>query len=176
LLIALLFADSGAVPVSAPPAASTTNRTAESEAVRDTRFVHGSPPNGVPGPWALSGWRIGANALKRLGITREQAWEIEVVHRTVFEVRYTCMADGLMASTGVSPGKMNLSLEKVANEDQLETVITHKKSGRRLIYRLTQAFRDRIRDIDYADFPKAAKTLEGLKDEEIFTVVEEKLP
>jgi len=43
------------------------------DAVSATRFIHGSPDHGVPGPWALSGFRIGAHALKRLGLTREQA-------------------------------------------------------------------------------------------------------
>lgn len=147
-----------------------------SSAVEATRFIHGSPEHGFPGPWALSGFRIGANALKHFGLTREQAWELEVVHRSVPAIRYTCMADGLMASTGVSPGKMNLTVEKVATEEQLETVVSCKKCGKQLVYRLTKAWRDRIREIDYADFPKAAKLVEQTKDEEMFTVEEKPLP
>lgn len=143
--------------------------------VAATRFIHGSPPHGVPGPWALSGFRIGANALKRFGLAPAQSWELDVVHRAVPNVRYTCMADGVMASTGVSPGKMNLSVEKVATEDEIETVVTHKKSGKQLVYRLKKSFRDRIRDVDYAQFPEAAKKLESTTDDEMFTV-EERAP
>lgn len=142
------------------------------DAVSATRFVHGAPPHGVPGPWALSGYRIGANALKKLGLTREQSFELDVVHRSEPSIRYTCMADGLMASTGASPGKLNVKLENVGSEDELVTVVTHAKSKRVLTYRLTKAFRDRIREVPYAEFPKAAKELEKLSDAELFTVEE----
>lgn len=142
------------------------------DAVTATRFVHGSPPHGVPGPWALSGYRIGANALKRLGLTREQSFELDVVHRSEPSIRYTCMADGLMASTGASPGKLNVKLENVGSEDELVTIVTHARSKRALTYRLTKTFRDRIREVPYADFPKAAKALEKLSDAEVFTVEE----
>ncbi|MGV3625353.1 MAG: FmdE family protein [Archangium sp.] len=142
------------------------------DAVSATRFVHGAPPHGVPGPWALSGYRIGANALKKLGLTREQAFELDVVHRSQPAIQYTCMADGLMASTGASPGKLNVRLESVGSEDELVTVVSHSKSKRVLTYRLTKTFRDRIRDVPYADFPKAAKELEKLSDAEVFTVEE----
>lgn len=142
------------------------------DAVSATRFVHGAPPHGVPGPWALSGYRIGAHALKKLGLSREQALELDVVHRSEPSIRYTCMADGLMAATGVSPGKSNVKLERVGSEDELVTVVTHAKSKKVLTYRLTKAFRDRIRDVPYADFPKAAKELEKLSDADLFTVEE----
>lgn len=137
-----------------------------------SRFIHGAPDHGVPGPWVLSGFRIGADALKRLGLTRAQSFELDVVHRAVPQVRYTCMADGLMASTGASPGKLNLTLEKVPTEDELETVITHKRTKRQLVYRLKKEFRDQIRETDYADFPKAAKLVAATKDGDLFTVEE----
>jgi formylmethanofuran dehydrogenase subunit E len=143
----------------------------ESEAVREVRFVHGAPEHGVPGPWALSGYRIGKNALARLGITREKAWEIVVTHRSPKKVQFTCMMDGLLAATGASPGKMNL-LHEEATEEALETVVTHKPSGKVLTYRLTKSFREKIGPVERADFPKAAAMLEGMKDEEVFTVTE----
>lgn len=147
----------------------------DSEAVAATRFVHGAPPHGVPGPWALCGFRMGAHALKHWGLTRERSFELTIEHRSPQSVRYTCMADGVMAATGASPGKLNLALKKVATEDELETVITHKKSKRQLIFRLTRKARDHMRDIDYADFPGAATWLEAQSDEALFTVVEKAL-
>lgn len=140
-----------------------------------TRFVHGSPEHGYPGPWALAGFRIGEDALHRLGLRREDAFQLDVVHYAVPEVRYTCVADGVTAATGVSVGKMNLRLEKVTREGELHTVVTDKKSGRQLIYRLIPSFRDRMRDVPFSDFPKAAQELAAMKNEEIFTVEEKPL-
>jgi formylmethanofuran dehydrogenase subunit E len=143
----------------------------ESEAVREVRFVHGAPEHGVPGPWALSGYRIGKNALGRLGITREKAWEIVVTHRSPKKVQFTCLMEGLLAATGASPGKLNLVHEEVG-EDALETIVTHKPSGKVLTYRLTKSFREKIGPVARADFPQAAAMLEALKDEEVFSVTE----
>ena len=106
----------------------------------------------------------------RAKLTREQAWELKVTHRSQQEVRYTCMADGLMAATGVSPGKMNLVMQPASSEDQLETVIEHLPTHTVLVYRLKPAFRDLIRPIDYADFPKAARLVEQTPDDQLFTV------
>jgi formylmethanofuran dehydrogenase subunit E len=147
-----------------------------SRAVEETRFVHGSPAHGVPGPWALVGHRIGAHALRKLGRTREGAFSLEVVHRSPAEVRYTCLADGLMASTGVSPGKLNLKLESAPSEAEMETVVKDRKAKKQLIYRLLPSFRDRARPVDFADFPAAAKWLEAMGDAELFTVEERALP
>ena len=147
----------------------------ESEAVREVRFVHGAPEHGVPGPWALSAYRIGKHALEKLGLTRDKAWELVVTHKAPREVRYSCMLDGLLAATGCSPGKMNLVHDPVENEDALETVVLHKPSGRTLTYKLTKAFRDKIRDVEPAGFPVMAKLLEGMKDDEVFTVEEGKV-
>lgn len=144
----------------------------ESAMVRETRFVHGAPAHGVPGPWALTAYRIGHDALSRFKIDRDKAWEITVTHRSPRKVQYTCMLDGLVASTGASPGKMNLLHEEVASEDLLETVVLHKPSKRTLTYRLTKEHRERIRPVDYAGFPDAAKDLEQRKPEEVFTVEE----
>jgi len=144
----------------------------ESEAVREVRFVHGAPEHGVPGPWALTAYRIGKDALKRFGVTRDRSWEIVVTHKAPKTVRYTCMLDGLLAATGCSPGKMNLVHETVEGEEQLETIIVHKPSGKKLVYKLTKTLRDKIRDVDQAGFPAAAKALDAMKDDEVFTVEE----
>jgi len=144
-----------------------------SKAIAETQFVHGSPSHGVPGPWALTGYRIGEDALARLGLTRVQAFELNVLHRAVPNVRYTCMVDGVAAATGASLGKMNLPLESVSSEQDMQTIITHKKTGRRLVYTLRAAFRDKIRPVDYGDFPKNAKWLETVPVKDMFEVEEQ---
>ena len=66
--------------------------------------------HGAAGPWAVAGYRIGARALKDLNLPRH-AFPILVVHRAPAEVRFSCVADGLQAATGASPGKLNLRVE-----------------------------------------------------------------
>ena len=67
--------------------------------------------HGAAGPWAVAGYRIGERALKELGLPRH-SHKLEVVHRCPMQVQYSCMADGLSAATGASPGKLNLRLEE----------------------------------------------------------------
>lgn len=144
----------------------------QTDAVREVRFVHGAPPHGVPTPWALAGYRIGKHALGRLGLTRERAWESLVTYRAPREARVSSVLDGLQAATGASPGKLNLIHAEVENEEQIEIAIAHKPTGRVLIYTLTKAFRDRIRGVEPAGFPEAAKMLDGLADGDVFTVTD----
>lgn len=153
-------------PESVAPAGSAADGAAS------VRFVHGAPPHGTPGPWALAGHRIGVDALRRLGVTRGDAWGITVTHRAPAEVRYTCVIDGVQAATGASLGKLNLALEPVASPDDLETVVVERRTGRTLTYRLTPAFRARFFDADYDAFPQAARELDRLPDDEVFVVVE----
>lgn len=144
----------------------------ETDAVREVRFVNGAPAHGVPSPWALTGYRIGQHALAKLGVTRDRSWETVVTLRSPREERFTCVLDGLLASTGASPGKLNLVLETVADEDEIEVVIVHKPTGRSLTYTLAKAFRDKIRGVETAGFPAAAKALGALPDGDVFAVVE----
>src|SRR5262249_50010144 len=53
----------------------------ETAAVREVRFVHGAPEHGVPGPWALVAYRIGKDALAKLGQQRG-SFSIAVTHRS----------------------------------------------------------------------------------------------
>ncbi len=148
----------------------------EDPAAVAVRFVHGAPPHGVPGPWALAGHRIGADAMRRLGADRGHAWGIAVTHRSPRDVQFTCVLDGLAAATGASAGKLNLTHEPIDDAAALESVVVERRSGRTLTYRLTPGFRARFTDVDYADFPGAARALAGLPDEAVFEVREETLP
>jgi len=161
----------------AEPAAKTAPReeSPSQERQAQVRFVHGSPGHGVPGPWALAGHRIGLHALEKLERKRGQVWGVRFVHRCPQEVRYTCMVDGLQAATGASLGKLNLSLE-AASAEELETVVVDAERGLTLRYRLTPSFRERFYEVDYADFPQAARQLDALPDEEVFEVREEQAP
>lgn len=173
--VAVLLAGCASTADPAPgPGGGPQPRTApEDPAIGAVRFVHGAPPHGVPGPWALAGHRIGVDAMRRLGADRGHAWGIAVTHRSPREVQFTCVLDGLAAATGASLGKLNLTHEAIDDAAALESVVVERRTGRTLTYRLTPAFRARFTDVDYADFPEAARVLAGLPDEAVFEVHEE---
>ena len=103
------------------------------ECLSRVRDVHGAA-----GPWAVAGYRMGERALKDLGLPRH-AFTLLVVHRSPAEVQYSCVADGLQAATGASPGKLNLRVEETA-AGNMKTVIRDKKSGRVLTFTLKPEF------------------------------------
>ena len=74
------------------------------------RAIHGGT-----GPWAVAGYRMGERAMKDLDLPR-QSFSLGVVHRCPAKVQYSCMADGLQAATGASPGKLNLKVEEAPVE------------------------------------------------------------
>jgi formylmethanofuran dehydrogenase subunit E len=73
--------------------------------------------------------------LKMLG----QSHDLEVVHRCPAEVQFSCIADGVQAATGASPGKLNLRIEPASRED-LRTVIRDRSSSRSLTFTLRPEF------------------------------------
>ena len=137
------------------------------EGLARVREVHGGT-----GPWAVVGYRIGERALKELGLPRHN-FGLLVVHRAPAEVQYSCIADGLMAATGVSPGKLNLKLEEVPVE-RLGTTVEDRQSGRRLSFTLRPEFARSIRDLPMERLEAEGRRVVALPDEAIFAVVEEK--
>lgn len=103
--------------------------------------------HGAPGPWAVAGYRMSEHALGKLGLARG-SFDVQIVHWTPKEVRYSCIADGAAAHSGASLGKLNLSLVDAKPEDVL-TVYRDKKSGRAVALRPSASFRKR-----YADTPR----------------------
>ncbi len=128
--------------------------------------------HGATGPWAVAGYRIGERALKDLGLPR-QSHALEVVHRCPAEVQYSCIADGVQAATGASPGKLNLRLEQASRED-LRTVIRDKKSGRTLTFTIKPDFARSIKDRPHEQLEAEGRRVATLPDDVIFRVVESK--
>jgi formylmethanofuran dehydrogenase subunit E len=103
--------------------------------------------HGAPGPWAVAGWRMSEHALAKLGLPRG-SFDLEVVHETPREVRYSCIADGAAAHSGASVGKLNLTLVEASAENVL-TIYRDKRTGRTVALRPAASFRVR-----YADTPR----------------------
>jgi formylmethanofuran dehydrogenase subunit E len=122
----------------------------------------------MAGPFAVAGYRMGARALRELGL-REGSFDLEVRHESPAEVQWSCIADGAQAATGASPGKLNLQLQPVARE-AMRTVFRRRSTGKTLITRLTPAFVRRFLDLPREQLAAAGATVAALRDEEIFSV------
>src|SRR4051812_27670794 len=156
LLAALLT-----VAAADPPASSP----APSECLARVREVHGAA-----GPWAVAGYRIGARALNELDLPRHSL-ALRVVHRCPAQVQYSCMADGLQAATGASPGKLNLTVEETP-VDQLSTVVMDRTTGRLLTFTLRPEFARSIRDLPSDRLAAEGERVARLPDDAIFRVSE----
>jgi formylmethanofuran dehydrogenase subunit E len=152
-----------AVAAQTPP----TPSTAESECLTRVKEIHGAA-----GAWAVAGYRMGDRACKDLGLPRH-SFSLLVVHRAPALVQYSCIADGLQAATGTSPGKLNLKVEEVPIE-QLSTTVEDRKTGRRLTFTLRPEFIKSIKDLPHGRAVEEGKRVANLPDDEIFTVSESK--
>jgi formylmethanofuran dehydrogenase subunit E len=128
--------------------------------------------HGAAGPWAVAGYRIGDRALKELGLPR-QSHDLEVIHRCPAEVQYSCIADGVQAATGASPGKLNLRVESASVED-LRTVIRDKRSGRSLTFTLKPEFARSITDLPFDRLEDEGRRVAALPDDVVFRIVDSK--
>ena len=80
------------------------------------------------GPGPSVGYRMGDRAMRELGLPR-QSFNLLVVHHAPAEVQYSCVADGLQAATGASPGKLNLKLVEASVEQLTPRSRTEKPGG-----------------------------------------------
>ncbi len=138
------------------------------ECLARVRAIHGGT-----GPWAVVGYRMGERALRELKLPR-QSFAISVVHRSPAEVQYSCVADGLQASTGASAGKLNLRLEE-APADRLRTTILDRKSGRTLTFTVKPGLARSILDVPSDRLEREGERVARLPDGEIFDLVETKV-
>lgn len=129
------------------------------------REIHGGN-----GPWAVVGYRIGERALQELGLPRH-SFRLLAVHHAPAEVQYSCVADGLMASTGVSPGKLNLRLEP-ATRDELATTVEDRQTGRRLVFQIRPELARSIRDLPHDKLDDEGRRVAGLRDDDLFQIHE----
>lgn len=115
--------------------------------------------HGEAGPWAVAGWRMAKHAMKELGP------EVTVKHESPRSVQYSCIADGAQAATKTSVGKLSLQWVEAK---ETRTTFTSPKGQLTLVP--SAAFIKRFKDAPREKARENAKTVLGLKDEEIFTV------
>ena len=158
LLVPLLIGGVESPSGETPPASECLTRVKE---------VHGAA-----GPWAVAGYRIGERARKELGLPRH-SFKLLVVHRAPAEVQDSCVADGLQAATGASPGKLNLKLE-VVPPDRLSTAVSDRETGRTLSFTLRPEFVRSMRDLPRDRLEGEGRRVAALPEDAIFTMTEAK--
>lgn len=124
--------------------------------------------HGAAGPFAVAGFRMGERALQELGL-HPGSFDLEAVHESPAEVQWSCIADGVQASTGASAGKLNLRLREVARPN-MQTVFRRKSTGDTVVFRLTPEFERRFVDLPRDRLEGAGAEVLKLPDEAIFSV------
>jgi len=126
--------------------------------------------HGTAGPWAVVGYRMGERALAELKLPRH-SHDIQVIHRSPAKVQYACVADGVQAATGASPGKLNLRFEEVALEEMC-TLIRHADGSGSLRMTLRPEFARSISSLPKDQLAAEGRRVAELDDEEMFEVSE----
>jgi formylmethanofuran dehydrogenase subunit E len=136
----------------------------------DARLAEVARAHGGAGPWAVAGYRMGAFALRTLGLDRG-SFDLEIVHYTPREVQYACIADGAAASTGASVGKLNLSLAEATPQDTRTVYRRRAAGGATITLRITQAFAARFLDVARERLGVAGREAMELPDSDVFEIV-----
>jgi formylmethanofuran dehydrogenase subunit E len=168
LLLALL-AGCGAHSHSHAPAPRPASRPASQPA--DDGLARVAAIHGGLGPWAVAGYRMGQRALAELGRERGDM-TLLVEHRSPAQVQWSCIADGLQASTGASAGRLNLRWEEVTLE-QLRSRVVDRESGQALQFTVRESFRQRYLNVPRPQLEAAAREAAELPDDAIFEVTRE---
>ncbi|MBM7117937.1 FmdE family protein [Archangium primigenium] len=160
LLPSLLLGCATATPAPAPAIPD-----ASEAALARIRVVHGGA-----GPWVVAGYRMGASALRTLGVSAG-SFDLEVAHHAPAQVQYTCIADGAAAATGASLGKLNLALVEEAEASRVATTYRRRSTGASVTLRPTAAFVARYRDLPRERLAEAGREVLDLPDAEVFEAV-----
>jgi len=125
--------------------------------------------HGGTGPFAVAGYRMGEAALRELKLNRG-SFDLEVIHYAPREVQWSCVVDGLQASTGASLGKLNLSLVE-SSKDKVFSVIRDRKTGREVKLELTPEFVKANLDLPMTKLAAAGAKLTVAPEKEIFRTI-----
>lgn len=120
--------------------------------------------HGHKGPWLVIGYRAGMRA--REALKPETEHDIVCVARVPKKVPYTCSLDGLQASAGCTLGKLTI---EVIDSDSIEFEFTHRRSGRKILLKLSGKIPELI-ETKYREggLEAAAKCVEEIELQELF--------
>ena len=137
------------------------DETDDPPAISRTAMIHG-----LAGPFAVAGYRMGTAALLKLNL-RRGSMDLDVTHYSPPEVQWSCVIDGLQASTGASLGKMNLHR---IDSKETYSVVKNKKTGQTLRFELADALLQSNLNVPYDKLYATGQKVAKMKDDEIFRV------
>ena len=134
--------------------------------------------HGHLGPWVTVGALIGGDAVRRLDTPGH--WKIEVICWMPPEKQkqpFTCILDGLQASSGATMGKRNIRLDyspDIVDDDQPVVYVIRrvegKTSARGLAYRLRPLLAEMLADIDPKRLEELSRDIASHSLPELFEV------
>jgi len=128
-------------------------------AISRTALIHGTA-----GPFAVAGYLMGEHALARLGLERG-SMDLEVVHHSPANARWSSIVDGLQASTGASLGKLNL---RRADSNRTYSVVRNRRTGQALRFSLRPGFLARFAEVPPAKLHEAGTRVSELDPSAVF--------
>jgi len=130
--------------------------------------------HGHVGPWNVLGWRIGKAALRELN-AKWGEHELEIVCHIPLAMPYSCTADGLIAGTGNSLGRLDLRLAEEMAASEIHISVRRKDgSGSVLIFKPGSAYLEKIAHAPDAQLESLARQCGSLPERELFRI--EKMP
>ena len=134
--------------------------------------------HGHLGPWVTIGAMIGRDAVTRLETPGQ--WEIDVVcwmGAARQRPPFSCILDGLQATTGATLGKQNIRFEddpiRVTDDQPTVQVTRPAREGRpaaRVTYRLTPALIERVASVTPATLETVSRQIAATPLDELFVV------
>lgn len=137
---------------------STENEPALLDAVAD---IHGDH-----GPFAVAGYRMGARAMYELHKSPGNR-DVEVKHVSPPKHKWSCIADGLQASTGTSVGQLNLDHE--VSDGAVYSIVATADGAKTLRFELRDDFIAQFDGIPKDKLPEAGERVATMSDDDIFT-------
>jgi formylmethanofuran dehydrogenase subunit E len=126
--------------------------------------------HGHVGPWNVLGWRIGQAALREFDV-KWGRHELDIICYIPMETPYSCMADGLVVSTGNCIGRLDIRLAEVMSLELIHIVIRRKdRSGSILIFRPNSEYLRRIEKRQVHELEKLSRQCINIKESDLFQV------
>jgi len=126
--------------------------------------------HGHVGPWNVLGWRIGQAALREFDV-KWGRHDLDIICYIPMETPYSCMADGLVISTGNCIGRLDIRLAEVMSLDLVHVAVRRKDgTGPVLIFRPKSEYLKRIEKRQVHELEKLSRQCINMKESDLFRI------
>ena len=126
--------------------------------------------HGHVGPWNVLGWRIGKAALREFGV-KWGRHDLDIICYIPMTTPFSCMADGLVISTGNCIGRLDIRLAEVMSLELVHVAVRRKDgSGPVLILRPNSDYLRRIKGRQVHDLEKLSRQCLKMKEKDLFVI------